>query len=272
MLVNNPYYVYINSRERINQDDPDENFTYSINFPDGQTFTHVVCLNVLIPKSFYLIQTGVNEGIFQLDENGVTVTVTLPVGNYLLSAFKKVVGAAMTAVSPNSLTYTLTYSTSTTTADIGKWVYTQNDGSIQSTIITNGHLFEPLGFLSNSTNAFTGTSLTSTAVIKLQSEDRLLLHSNLVNNGRDDILVSINSISNVNYSSIAWECPAPEYYVHELNSNKNNTYSFSLTDENNEIIQLNNLNLNCTLLFFKADNIYQDIRNMMKILISKLRN
>ena len=56
------YYVYINSRERIAG--TDENFTYNIQFPDGFDFTHVVCLNVLIPKSYYLIQNGSLENIF----------------------------------------------------------------------------------------------------------------------------------------------------------------------------------------------------------------
>ena len=56
MFVTNPHFIYINSRDRING--TDENFTYNINFPSGLDFTHVVCLNVLIPKSYYLIQNG----------------------------------------------------------------------------------------------------------------------------------------------------------------------------------------------------------------------
>ena len=73
-FVTNPYYVYINSRER--EVGTDENFTYNIQFPDGLDFTHVVCLNVLIPKSYYLIQNGPLENIFQLKEKNTTVTVT----------------------------------------------------------------------------------------------------------------------------------------------------------------------------------------------------
>lgn len=73
----------------------------------------------------------------------------------------------------------------------------------------------------------------------MQSEDRLLIHSNIVNNpGRDDILVSINSSTSVNYSSIAWTCPSPEFYCRLLSSKNNSTYSFSLTDEDGGLIQL----------------------------------
>ncbi len=275
MQVQNPYYVYINSRDRINPlASTDENFTYAINFPQGYTFTHVVCLNVLIPKSYYLIQSGGLENIFELDENGTTVQITVPVGSYLLSAFRTVIGALLTAASPNSLVYVLSYP-ALSGADTGKWTYTitNYNPAIQSTIICNQHLFEPLGFSSLTSNAFSGASLVSTCVIKLQSEDRLLIHSNIAANPTaDDILVSINSTTSVNYSSIAWECPAPEYYSHLLNSDRQNVYNFSLTDENNELIQLNGLNMNMTLLFYRADSIYQNLRDFMKMIIMEKNN
>lgn len=267
MLVQNPYYVYINSRDRIAG--TDENFTYNVQFPDGWDFTHVVCLNVLIPKSYYLIQEDGLENNLQLVEDGVTVNVDIPVGSYLLNSFKNTLSTLLTNASPNHLIYTLSYP-SQSGPDTGKWTYTQTNGAIQSTIICNSHLFEPLGFLPNSSNAFTGTTLVSTCVIKLQSEDRLLIHSNVVNNpGQDDVLISINSTTSVNYSSIAWDNPSPEFYSHLLSSKNNSTYSFSLTDENGELIQLNGLNLNITLLFFKVDPIYDQIRSFFRMLIHK---
>src|SRR5206468_2083178 len=123
-----------------------------------------------------------------------------------------------------------------------------------------------MGFLSGSTNVFSGTTLVSTCVIKLQSEDRLLIHSSICNNGRDDVLVSINSI---NYSSIAWECPAPEFYSHLLSSQNNNTYSFSLTDENGHLVELNGLNMNLTLLLYKKDDIFDKIKTFLKLAVMK---
>jgi hypothetical protein len=221
----------------------------------------------MIPKSYYLIQSGGIENVFQLKENNTTVTITVPIGSYLLSAFKTVIGTLLTNASPNGLTYTLAYP-AISGADTGKWTYTQTNGAIVSSIICNAHLFEPLGFLSGSTNVFTGTTLISTCVIKLQSEDRLLIHSNIcANPTKDDVLVSINSTTSINYSSINYECPAPEFYSHLLSSPNNNTYSFSLTDEDGELIQLNGLNLNLSLLFYKKDPIFDQIRNFMKAAI-----
>jgi type 1 fimbria pilin len=167
------------------------------------------------------------------------------------------------------LTYNLSYP-ALSGPDTGKWTFTQTNGSIVSSLIFNSSFFEPFGFFANSTNVFNGTTLISTCVIKLQSEDRLLIHSNIVNNpGVDDVLISINSTTSINYSSIAYECPAPEFYAHLLTSPNNSTYSFSLTNEDGELMQLNGLNLNFTLLFYKRDPIWDQIRNFMKMAVLK---
>lgn len=271
MFIKNPHYVYINSRDRLSG--KDEDFTYNVQFPTGLEFSHVVCLNALIPKSYYLIQEGPLENIFQLQEDAVTVPIIVPFGNYTFYAFKKVIGDLLTANSPNALTYTVTYP-SLSGPDNGKWIYTQSNGAIVSTIICNAHLFEPLGLKSNSTNVFNGTTLISSCVIKLQSEDRLLIHSSIASNPSiDDVLASINSTTSINYSSIAYECPAPEFYSHKLSSKDNNTYRFTLTDEDGELIQLNGLNMNLTLLIYKLDDISEtlkEIKDYLKLLTLKL--
>ena len=165
-------------------------------------------LNAIITKSYYLIQEGSHENTFQLTEDGTTVIITVPVGLYLLSAFKTTIATLLSNASPNGLTYTVTYP-SLAGPDTEKWTFTQTNGAIISSLLFDQHLFEPFGFLPGSTNQFNGTTLTSTCVIKLQSEDRLLIHSNIVSNGRDDILVSMNSSTLINYSSINYVCPAP---------------------------------------------------------------
>ena len=90
-----------------------------------------------------------------------------------------------------------------------------------------------------------------------------------MNPGIDDVLVSINSTTSINYSSINYECPAPEFYSHLLSSQNNNTYSFRLSDENGELIQLNGLNVNLTLLVYKRDDIFERIKKFMKTIVTK---
>ena len=268
-FITNPYYVFINSRDR--EDGTDENFTYNIRFPTGYEFDRVVVLNALIPKSFYLVQAEDKESTFYLKENDIIVKIQVPVGSYLLSAFKTAISTVLSQASPNGITYTLTYP-SISGADTGKWTIIKNNNIITSSLIFNDHFFEPFGFYLGSTNVFIGNELTSTCVIKLQSEDRLLIHSNVCDNPNDDVLVTINSTTSINYSSINYVCPAPEFYSRILSSHKNNTYNFTLTDENNELIHLNGLNLNITLLFYKVDQIFDQIRNFMKLIIMKTEN
>jgi hypothetical protein len=259
----NPYLVYIDSRKRISG--TDSNFLYNISLPQDHTFDRVVVLNALIPKSYFLIQAGYNT--FQLQENNTTVTITVPVGNYSFTAWKTEIGNLLTAASPNSLTYSLSYPSSNST-DTGKFTYTQNNGSIASKLIFTQYLFEPFGFLQNSTNTFTGTTLQSTCVIKMQSEDRLLIHSDCVNNpSQDDVLVSINASTYINYSSISYTNVHPAYNNHVLKSTLTSTISIVLTDENNIVLDLNGLNMNLTLLFYKRDDIFDRIRNMLKLSI-----
>jgi hypothetical protein len=125
-----------------------------------------------------------------------------------------------------------------------------------------------MGFQQNSVNVFSNNTLQSTCVIKMQSEDRLMIHSNCVNNpGTDDILATINSTTSLNYSSINYQCPAPDYYSKVLNSQKNNTYSFQLTDENANVMDLNGLNMNFTLVFFQKHDLYKLIEEIMRLVL-----
>lgn len=260
------FIVYVNSRERVSGTDSD--FLYSIQMPQDRIMDSVVVLNALIPKSYYLIQEGFNT--FQLQEGSTIVTITVPVGSYILSGWTSTLSSLLTAASPNALTYLVTYPTAAN--QTGKLLYTQSNGAIQSALIFTNLLFEPFGFQQSTTNLFTGTTLVSATVIKLQSEDRLLIHSDCVQNpSTDNVLVSINAVSNVNFSSIAYINYHPEYNSHTLNSGKNSTFRFTLTDENNNIMDLNGLNLNMTLLFYKKNTSYQQIASTQEQILVALK-
>lgn len=258
------FYVYIDSRKRLSG--TDSNFTVAIPLPDDHSFTHVTLLNALIPKSYYLIQAGFNT--FQLQENTSIVTITVPIGNYTLSTFQSTISNLLSSNSPNGWTYSLSYPNSTL-PDTGKFTYTVSGNSSQPSLIFGPDLFEPFGFLQNSNNTFVNNTITSTCVIKLVSEDRLILHSSLVNNPNlDNILISINSATNIPFSSISWINFAPEYRSHKLVNNSIKVASFSLTDEGNRLLDLNGLNMNLTLAFYRKDNIFDIIRNFIRLLIT----
>ncbi len=58
-------------------------------------------LDALISKSYYLIQEGSHENTFTSTEDVVAVTITVPVGAYLLSAFRTTIGTLLSNASPN---------------------------------------------------------------------------------------------------------------------------------------------------------------------------
>ena len=265
MFPQNSFYVYVDSRQR--SSGTDANFSYNIPLPDDHDFTHVTLLNALIPKSYYLIQDG--GSTFQLQEGVQIVTINIPFGNYLLNTFRTVIANLLTNNSPNGWVYNVTYPTITTQADTGKFTYIVTGNSSQPSLIFDHVLFEPFGFFEDSTNTFIGNQLISTTVLKLQSEDRLILHSSLVNNpGVDNVLVSINAATNVPFSSVSYINVAPEFRSHKLISNQSKTATFSLTNEHGTILDLNGLNMNLTLLFYKQDNIFDVIRNFIRVLLT----
>jgi hypothetical protein len=143
------YFVYVDSRKRTGG--TDSNFTYTMNFPPDIIYDRVTVVDLLCPKSYYLIQEGYNT--FQLQEGNVTVTIQVPIGCYLLNAFKSQISSLLTSNSPNEWIYTLTYPASTG-ADTGMWTYTVSGNFSQPSLIFNNQLFEPFGFLSGSTNLF----------------------------------------------------------------------------------------------------------------------
>ncbi len=147
------------------------------------------------------------------------------------------------------------------------WTYTVSG---KPSLIFNNQLFEPFGFLSGSTNIFVTNTLTSSCVIKLQAEDRLIRHSSLVQNPSNaDVLLPFNSTSSVNYSSISYVNYSPEFTGKIIKNVHSNSAHFYLTDENGININLNGLNLNFTLCFSIADNTNVKIKNYLEYKVLK---
>lgn len=98
-------------------------------------------LEVQIPVTWYVINSQNNT--FTLVENisgGSTSTVTIPAGNYNSSSLAAVLGTQMSAVSTNSVTYTVIYSgTSVSAAQTGVFTITGSTrGSAYSFTLTFG--------------------------------------------------------------------------------------------------------------------------------------
>src|SRR5207302_1918668 len=106
------------------------------------------------------------------------------------------------------------------------------------------------GFSSGSTNTFVANTLVSTQVINLQRESTLYLHSDIANNGQNNVLQEVFSTSNQDFSSIVFQQQSVEGYLKDISTNSNNVYRFYLTDEDSNMINLNGQNINITLLLY----------------------
>jgi len=231
-------------------------------------------LNALIPKSYYLIQSGFN--VFTLTEKGVDTQITVPIGCYLLNTFSSVVANLLTSNSPNGWTYTISFPNINTSANTGKYTFTVsgnagNQPSIKMPL--NGNIYKPFGFNLGSTNAFVANTLVSTNVVKLQVEDRLFINSNIHQSGSlvdGSVIQDINGSASPDFSVITWQCPDILPYAKPLRSKDDNTYSFSLTNEDGQLLDLNGQNINFTLLFFRRDDISDRMKAFLQIMTKQL--
>lgn len=129
--LNDEYEYYEFSLDSL---DADSSFVTSAASTDWPIFTvaakgplqDVVAIKILevqIPYSWYVFNSVNNT--FTMTENGTSVTVTIPIGNYTASSLATALGTAITAVSPNTLTYTVTYSNLTQ-----KFIFTSSSNSL----------------------------------------------------------------------------------------------------------------------------------------------
>lgn len=262
-LVTQSKIFYVNSRNRVSGTDSD--FLYAFEMPPDAKFDKVCVLQIAIPKSYYLIKA--NES-FTLTESKSQVAIIIPVGNYTRKSFAATLQGILNSSSPNGYIYTITYPTSSTVPDTGKYTYAVTNNSGVQPIFTFGSsndLWDHMGFASASTNTFTTDVLVSTQVINLQKENTLYLHSDIANNGSDNVLQEVFSVESPDYASIVFQQHNIEGYAKDIVGVANNVYRFYLTDENDAAIDLNGQNFNLTLVMYKKNNIYDMIKQFLKL-------
>jgi len=260
-IIESQRMFYVDSHDRISGTHSD--FTYQFDF-QNQNYDFAVVLQATIPKSYYLVQNGRNT--FQLQELTEIVTISVPIGNYSRSSFKNQLQNSLNSASPNMWNYVVTIPNSSLTADTGYYTITVSGNSTnQPSFIVGNYLYEQFGLNPNTTYMFVGNSLTSVNVVNFQLQDSLFIHSDLANNGVDDILQEILGVDSPSYGNIIYQCPNVEAYAKKLSSNSNNIYHFKLTDEDDVSIDLNGQNIVFSLLFFKKQNVYDMIKKMIKI-------
>lgn len=260
-LAKSSQIYYINSNSR--KDGSSSDFSYEMRMPTNEHFDRVVLLQASIPSTFYLIQTGYNT--FTLREGLVDTTITVVPGNYSAKVFAAHITALMTAASPNTWVYTVTLPNLNSETSTGKFTYsvTGNGGS-QPSIIVPDTIDEQLGFTASTTNTFVGDTLTSTRVVNFCSESTLFIHSDIADGGETSILQELYVSNTAQLSYITYQCTTPELYSKPLQTNKSNIFRFSLTNEKNQLVDLQGNEMLLTLALYRRDDLGDYLRKYIK--------
>jgi hypothetical protein len=267
MLIEKKKIFYLDSRDRISG--TDNNFNIALNLEQDDDFDSVVVLQCQIPKSYYLVRDGLNT--FRINENGTISTVFIPIGNFNRKSFAIALEQALNQYTALNITYNVTYDNSTKQGDTGKYLFSYN-ALIPVSFIFTENVYEQLGFDANTTVSFTLNpfsniyELYSKNVIKLQIEDCLYIHSDICNNPEgNDILQEIycstgeSSFSNIYYSMVDLESCSKK-----MVRTNNNIYNFQITNEDDQPVNFNGINMFITVMCYKKNNIWNLIKGYIK--------
>ena len=256
-------YYYLNSHNRLNKGDPHANATYEINI--HHEMTHIVCLKAIVPVSYYTIQPG---STFILDEGGTQVTVPITQGNYDINSLMEEMTAQLNNNSPNSWTYSMTFDDA-----VGKLTYTVSGNSgVQPKFIIDykaNNIGQVFGFNSNQTTyTFSSDKFTSPSIVYLIPESTIFIHSDIhrviYDYHKSDVLQELYGGNALSFSNIVYQCTTPIHYSKPLRDPKKNIFYFKLTDENGNIVDLNDINWQATFLIYKKRDVYQMLVDFMR--------
>lgn len=253
---------YLSSENQLNENT--NFFTANIQVPTDNRFNRITVMQVSIPISYWLIESGLNT--FILVEGPLQRTITIPAGNYNQQSFTSVVAALLTSNSPHGLTYTITFEDAFVTQQTGLYTFTANSIAFAISFVFNStnSINEQFGFDVGATAVFTpgatNSTLRSENVCQFVPENTVFIHSPLCGDENGDILQEVYNQSNPPFGYISWLNPAPLAYSKILKNNRVRNVSLSFSNERNLPIYFNGCNVTITLMLYR-DN--WDFYNMI---------
>jgi hypothetical protein len=223
-----------------------------------------------IPKSFYNMPNGSNT--FKLIEDGfpLGVIITIPVGSYTKNNLQTVLTTLLNNASQTSTVYLVSYPTSDV-ADTFKYTisvisgFTVNQPQI---VMFSGNLspFRQLGFDVGTTYTMNAFSLTSINAINLSYILRAFVKSNMVSDANENILQeflnygSFPMLSVVNFQQVNYDMNS-----RKLNPDIISSWEFSLVDAFGQLIDLNGIPWEITVVFFQRSSTHEVFKQELNI-------
>lgn len=254
--------VYVDSAKR--KSGTNSNFYYEIK--RGTLLKDLEWVSVLraqIPKSYYVVQS--NSNTFIKYEDGTPYTVSITPGRYNVTSFKTELQTQLNAVG-GVTNFVVSFPDSSTGAQTGKFTFTFSGATVYFSFSSN-RIGECIGWDKDSDSSSSTTTLTSANVINLGGETTLFIHSDLCsNNTHDNILTDVYASNANNYSNIIYENKSPMMDAKKIVDPHKDIFHFTLTDENDQELQLNGQNMLITLIFFSE----QDLERSSKMSLALL--
>lgn len=235
-------------------------FIYKFDIDNDANYDRCAILSASIPKSYYLIDE--NNDDFILVENNIQVPINIPHGNYTITAWKQTLTSLLTSNSPNNWVYNVSFPNANQ-VNKGKLLFTVIGNDSQPQFIFDEQLYKQFGFYQG-TYTFNNNQLESINVINLQLINTIYIKSDIVNNKHDDVLQVLYSNSS-DFSNITFQATELLANSKPLATKNNFMNKFYLTDNNHQRINLNGLEFNFTIIFFKKNNTLQMIKDFIKL-------
>lgn len=246
-----PFLLYCNSKNRINQNDPSSLPAIQMAFPPLH-ITKITLLTAVIPNTMYTFRNDqfvVNNNFDFIDSTGLPVTAIITPGSYNTSQFITEFTARLMAVSPD--TYTITYNPTTL-----KLTITSSSVLFQILGLTGvnfGHnILSFIGF--NQIDTVAGAIQVAPNAINLASPRELFIKCanfqtpihDTTNKFTAMFQISLlNSFGNIEYFE--------QFNRHEtsvaVEQRTMNTIYLQLVDENGDLVLLNGEEWSCLLRF-----------------------
>ena len=140
----------IHSHNRLLETDTDSDFSFKIELNPNVNYTHVVLLDCLVPKTYYLINS--RNSTFTLSYNlgagDIEEIIQLSYGNYNRRSFRSVLLTQLNA-NNGGYVFNITYQNNNSSFDDGKYYFSftnANPSAQQPKFIFTDELWEQTGF------------------------------------------------------------------------------------------------------------------------------
>ena len=162
------------------------------------------------------------------------------------------------AASPNGWIYNMTIPNGFSSPSTGKYTFTVTGNEPEhqpSFIFKDDEINRPFGFRRISSNMFINGKLQSTNVVLFIPETSLFIHSDIANNGQNDILQEIYSDNSIPFSNIVHKCTDIEAYSKKLTTTESDKFRFNITNRHGRAINFNGQDVLITLMVYRRDDL-----------------